>query len=117
MNDSSEPAAKKIKADTQNGVSSTGSSSISHSDTSARDSNPPNISEQLIASKHYNELQREQANRHLSLIYHLRSLNNVLKSELINIAMAHDGSAFPLKVIDFAAGKGGDLNKWFKDTG
>ena len=87
------------------------------SDMSSAKNSTQDISEQLIASKHYNELQREQTNRHLSLIYHLRSLNNVLKAELINFAMDYDGNTYPLKVIDFAAGKGGDLNKWFKDSG
>ena len=119
VDDSNAPAAKKFKTDTQNSSSSSSFSNSGMPDngTATRESNAPIISEQLIASKHYNELQREQANRHLSLIYHLRSLNNVLKAELINFAMSHDGSAFPLKVIDYAAGKGGDLNKWFKDSG
>jgi hypothetical protein len=118
MSENSAPAAKKCKTDTQNSSSSSFSNSgMPKSDTATRDSNTTTVSEQLIASKHYNELQREQANRHLSLIYHLRSLNNVLKAELINFAMSHDGSLFPLKVIDYAAGKGGDLNKWFKDSG
>lgn len=73
--------------------------------------------EQHQASSHYNELVREQATRHLSLIFHLRKLNNLIKSELIESTMALYPGSTQFNVIDFGAGKGGDMYKWFRPRG
>lgn len=103
-----EPAAKKQKLENHKAISAVHSSDISNGKSGA---------EQLIASTHYNELVREQATRHLSLIYHLRKLNNYLKAELIDAALANAPQTISLSVIDFGAGKGGDISKWFRPSG
>ena len=40
--------------------------------------------EQQAAASHYNELKRTSSTRHLSHIYHLRNMNNLIKTETIN---------------------------------
>lgn len=63
-----------------------------------------------------------QASRHQSLIFHLRNINNWIKTALIEHAIStyHSsaGAALanqPVRVIDFGCGKGGDLDKWVKN--
>lgn len=77
--------------------------------------------EQELAAKHYNELKRESATRHLSHIYHLRKLNNIIKSKIIETAakkarvrILNSTNVVPkgLRVIDFGCGMGGDIFKW-----
>ncbi len=76
------------------------------------------VSEQVLAATHYNDLVREKSSRHMSNIYHMRNLNNFIKTELINLAADMASSAFNrdgVKVIDFGCGMGGDIFKWFKN--
>lgn len=87
----------------------------------------PAQSEQTIAASHYNDLVRDKATRHMSQIYHMRNLNNFLKTELINMAAEtaapvqnatnsrHSRDLNGVRVIDFGCGMGGDIFKWFKN--
>lgn len=81
-------------------------------------------SEQLAAASHYNDLKRERATRHQSHIFHLRNLNNVIKTEIISSAgmkakldsINHEGKMLNgVSVIDFGCGMGGDIFKWYKN--
>ena len=63
------------------------------------------------AAAFYNQLQRRaQSDRADSLLFHMRALNNWVKSILINEYSRRDGDC----VLDLACGKGGDLMKWTK---
>ncbi|RLN48965.1 hypothetical protein BBJ29_009013 [Phytophthora kernoviae] len=63
------------------------------------------------AAAFYNQLQRRaQSDRADSLLFHMRALNNWVKSILINEYSHHEGD----RVLDLACGKGGDLMKWTK---
>lgn len=79
---------------------------------------------QLAAASHYNDLKRERSSRHLSHIFHLRNLNNIIKTEIItSAAMKAKLDAINnrkeilqgVSVIDFGCGMGGDIFKWFKN--
>lgn len=80
--------------------------------------------EQIAAATHYNELKRERATRHKSHIFHMRNLNNFIKTETISRAMTqaklqiiNERNYVPsegLSVIDFGCGMGGDIFKWIK---
>ncbi|KAL4161181.1 hypothetical protein PRNP1_001736 [Phytophthora ramorum] len=63
------------------------------------------------AAAFYNQLQRSaQSDRADSLLFHMRALNNWVKSVLINEYSRREGD----RVLDLACGKGGDLMKWTK---
>ncbi|KAI9998416.1 hypothetical protein PInf_002803 [Phytophthora infestans] len=63
------------------------------------------------AAAFYNQLQRRaQSDRADSLLFHMRALNNWVKSVLINEYSRREGDC----VLDLACGKGGDLMKWTK---
>ncbi|CAI5714077.1 unnamed protein product [Peronospora destructor] len=63
------------------------------------------------AAAFYNQLQRSaQSDRADSLLFHMRALNNWVKSILINEYAGREGD----RVLDLACGKGGDLMKWTK---
>ena len=62
-----------------------------------------------VALHYSNRDQQSNAQRQLSPIYHLRCLNNWVKSSLIG-GYVKEGDA----VLDFACGKGGDLTKYRK---
>ncbi|GMF26448.1 unnamed protein product [Phytophthora lilii] len=63
------------------------------------------------AAAFYNQLQRRaQSDRADSLLFHMRALNNWVKSILINEFSRREGD----RVLDLACGKGGDLMKWTK---
>ncbi|KAE8882612.1 hypothetical protein PF005_g7973 [Phytophthora fragariae] len=63
------------------------------------------------AAAFYNQLQRSaQSDRADSLLFHMRALNNWVKSVLINEFSRREGD----RVLDLACGKGGDLMKWTK---
>ncbi|KAG7376071.1 hypothetical protein PHYPSEUDO_014509 [Phytophthora pseudosyringae] len=63
------------------------------------------------AAAFYNQLQRSaQSDRADSLLFHMRALNNWVKSILINEYSRREGD----RVLDLACGKGGDLMKWTK---
>ena len=73
--------------------------------------------EQSIATDHYDNLKRDQSTRHHSQIYHLRNLNNWVKTNFINKSVEMLFSrkkSRPIKVLDVCCGMGGDLLKWFK---
>ena len=85
---------------------------------------PSHGEEQLAAASHYNELKRERSSRHLSHIFHLRILNNLIKTDIINSAAMKakldainiDKKVLPgVSVIDFGCGMGGDIFKWLKN--
>ena len=74
-----------------------------------------------MASHDNNLDERGVASRKESRIYHLRNLNNWIKSQLINEYMdrvkakrREEGSREPITVLDMGCGKGGDLLKWQK---
>lgn len=80
--------------------------------------------EQQAAASHYNDLKRERSSRHMSHIFHLRNLNNIIKTEIINSAamkakldaINHRKEVLQgVSVIDFGCGMGGDIFKWFKN--
>ena len=63
-----------------------------------------------MAASFYDNLKRDsQADRGKSLLFHMRALNNWIKSVLI-------GKFVPpkAKVLDLACGKGGDIAKWYR---
>eukprot|EP01031_Cornospumella_fuschlensis_P032023 gene32023-38723_t len=68
------------------------------------------------AEMHYDNLKRDRDKRHESQIFHLRSLNNFIKNEIISMCiqtMKNRGShSQGLRVLDIACGKGGDFKKW-----
>lgn len=81
-------------------------------------------SEQQAAASHYNDLKRERATRHQSHIFHMRNLNNVIKTEIISSAgmkakldsINYEGKVLNgVSVIDFGCGMGGDIFKWYKN--
>lgn len=62
------------------------------------------------AAQFYNQLQRNAtSDRADSLLFHMRAMNNWVKSILINEFAKRDD-----RVLDLACGKGGDLMKWAK---
>ncbi|KAJ1370383.1 hypothetical protein KIN20_032095 [Parelaphostrongylus tenuis] len=69
-------------------------------------------------AEHYNSVQQQPiVGRVESRIFHMRNLNNWMKSELINevLALLREESKSSLlrpRVLDLACGKGGDLRKW-----
>ena len=70
--------------------------------------------EQLAAMEHYNEnLNRDRTTRHQSQIFHMRNLNNCVKSTVIRQAVQSQPKR-PLRIIDFGCGMGGDIMKWAK---
>jgi hypothetical protein len=71
--------------------------------------------EQMLAAGHYNDLKRDKNTRHLSQIFHLRQLNNWIKSALISTTLKHHGS-IPPTVLDLGCGMGGDILKWLKGS-
>ncbi|KAJ1410683.1 hypothetical protein B484DRAFT_187091, partial [Ochromonadaceae sp. CCMP2298] len=84
----------------------------------------PVKTEQDVAASHYNDLVRQKNTRHLSHIFHMRNLNNVIKTQTIEAACSmvkmdyvNNGGKVPggLSVIDFGCGMGGDMAKWFQN--
>jgi SAM-dependent methyltransferase len=80
--------------------------------------------EQQAAASHYNDLKRERSSRHLSHIFHMRNMNNVIKTEIINTAALkaklnainqRNEVLQGVSVIDFGCGMGGDIFKWMKN--
>eukprot|EP01038_Epipyxis_sp_PR26KG_P004115 gene4115-5866_t len=73
------------------------------------------VNPQLYTAQKYNELIRDKDTRHLSQIFHLRNLNNWIKTELFRYAvLLFPDKKVGLNVIDYGCGKGGDINKWLK---
>ncbi|GMR53677.1 hypothetical protein PMAYCL1PPCAC_23872, partial [Pristionchus mayeri] len=72
------------------------------------------MSASTVAS-HYNSVKQSGIEeRKNSRIYHLRNLNNWMKSSLINDALKllRDQRIDHPRILDIACGKGGDLRKW-----
>lgn len=83
------------------------------------DGGPPTTSssaawgkDQRVAEGFYNALKRDKGSRNQSLIFHMRKLNNWVKSQLINSLRPAEPTARELEVLDLACGKGGDFTKW-----
>jgi hypothetical protein len=96
----------------------TSNSTVGFNQTTENNSTAVRVSEQVLAATHYNDLVREKSSRHMSNIYHMRNLNNFIKTELINMAADMASGKFNksgVKVIDFGCGMGGDIFKWFKN--
>jgi mRNA (guanine-N7-)-methyltransferase len=56
-----------------------------------------------------------QEDRHNSQIFHLRNLNNWIKSAVIEYACRHLSMLVNgVNVLDLGCGKGGDIGKWLK---
>lgn len=72
--------------------------------------------QQQAAQDHYNNLKRTVEGRVNSQIYHLRCLNNVIKTSLFDVATSEyiTGNQREIRVLDLACGMGGDVKKWFK---
>jgi hypothetical protein len=77
------------------------------------------------AMAHYDSTERDRSTRHLSRIFHMRNLNNCVKSAVIREAarlalVRREETALPtespdaISVLDLACGKGGDMGKWRK---
>jgi hypothetical protein len=106
---------KKKAVSADNGNGRTNVASISGTETGEQ---------QRAAAAHYNDLKRERATRHLSHIYHLRNMNNFIKSDIISstatrakLTCINSLGYVPkgISVIDFGCGMGGDIFKWFKN--
>lgn len=70
--------------------------------------------DQNEAANFYAGLVRTRQSRTESLLYHMRELNNWVKSVLIRyVSPAMVGSGY-IEVLDLACGKGGDFHKWLK---
>nr|SVE84301.1 EOG090X07I2 [Daphnia pulex] len=70
-----------------------------------------------VVANHYNQLlERGVAERKESRIFHMRNLNNWIKSRIIGNILdrirRENGSHCRLNVLDLGCGKGGDLLKW-----
>nr|SVE92436.1 EOG090X07I2 [Megafenestra aurita] len=70
-----------------------------------------------VVAQHYNQLsERGVAERKESRIFHMRNLNNWIKSRIIGNILDHirkeKGNHCRLNVLDLGCGKGGDLLKW-----
>nr|SVE76431.1 EOG090X07I2 [Daphnia longispina] len=70
-----------------------------------------------VVANHYNQLlERGVAERKESRIFHMRNLNNWIKSRIIGNILDQirkdNGSHCRLNVLDLGCGKGGDLLKW-----
>jgi mRNA (guanine-N7-)-methyltransferase len=81
--------------------SSAASSSAFHSNTAA-----------AAADTFYSTLNRSLESSHQSHIYHMRKLNNYIKSKLISNCRPKSCKKGGLAVLDLACGKGGDLGKF-----
>ncbi|OQR94606.1 mRNA cap guanine-N7 methyltransferase [Achlya hypogyna] len=76
----------------------------------ARDSGPK--TDQQQAAEFYSSLQRASTgDRADSLLYHMRAMNNWIKSVLIREHCPNN-----CRVLDLACGKGGDMMKWAKQN-
>jgi len=78
---------------------------------------PIDDADQVVASNFYNQLNRSsQGSRGESVIYHMRCLNNFVKSAIIKDSLAlikHElGSRASIKILDLACGKGADIQKF-----
>jgi hypothetical protein len=111
----SQPVAPKFVAPTYSPV---------HPSTTGSNFETKHGAEQQAAASHYNDLKRDRSSRHLSHIFHLRNLNNVIKTEIINNAalkakldaINQRGEILQgVSVIDFGCGMGGDIFKWMKN--
>lgn len=67
--------------------------------------------DEVQTADHYNQLERSWDSQTQTRIYHLRRLNNWIKSELISEAIAACSASNQLRFLDLACGKGGDLGK------
>jgi len=71
-------------------------------------------SDQAAAESFYNKLNRDKNTRDRSLLFHLRNLNNWVKSTIITTeskpANPYEGNT--IDVLDLGCGKGGDFFKW-----
>nr|SVE72982.1 EOG090X07I2 [Ceriodaphnia reticulata] len=66
-----------------------------------------------VVAQHYNQLsERGVAERKESRIFHMRNLNNWIKSRIIDRIRKENGHHCRLNVLDLGCGKGGDLLKW-----
>ena len=65
------------------------------------------------ADKFYSELTRNLSTRDKSILYHMKCFNNWVKATQIAELDPNTGThKQPLRVLDLACGKGGDLTKW-----
>jgi len=70
-----------------------------------------------VVAQHYNKLEEKGREQRVdSRIFHLRNLNNWIKSRLIgntlDLIRKEKGWHHPINVLDLGCGKGGDLLKW-----
>lgn len=70
-----------------------------------------------VVAQHYNQQEEKgRSERKSSRIFHMRNLNNWIKSRMIGNALdqvrADRGGSYPVTVLDLGCGKGGDLLKW-----
>jgi len=70
-----------------------------------------------VVAQHYNKLEEKGREQRVdSRIFHMRNLNNWIKSRLIgntlDLIRKEKGWSHPIKVLDLGCGKGGDLLKW-----
>jgi SAM-dependent methyltransferase len=72
---------------------------------------------QETGAKHYNTLVRDKNSRHKCLIFHLRAMNNWVKTTLFRNWFCPAEGHSEIAVLELACGKGGDLFKWQKMGG
>ena len=70
-----------------------------------------------VVAQHYNQLEEKGlAERKESRIFHMRNLNNCIKSRMIGNILDEirneKGRPYSITVLDLGCGKGGDLRKW-----
>ena len=69
-----------------------------------------------LTSDFYNQLDRDRNTRHKSLIFHMRCLNNFVKSLLLQTYMRKLDNK-NVRVLELSCGKGGDLGKLVQVNG
>lgn len=70
--------------------------------------------DQNEAANFYGGLVRTRQSRTESLLYHMRELNNWVKSVLIRYVSPVEVGCAYIEILDLACGKGGDFHKWLK---
>ena len=79
--------------------------------------NLPSLDDQKVAADHYSSLKRDASTRSESLIYHMRCLNNWIKSVLIGnyiFRLRNESGGNAISILDLACGKGADIMKFVR---
>jgi len=113
----SKKRARESATTTTTATATTTTTTTATSTATKSDSNQYDVLQKLTeANTFYNELDRQTAtSKTESKLFHMRNLNNWVKTCLINEAVTSESvSLRQLKVFDFACGKGGDVGKFVR---